>query len=158
MHNLSSSNLGRAVRTVSRIASTMPIGIAAALVLALGLAAALVQPLRAEAAPARAAGVLYAVVPRQTPTPTVPVATPTSTLPPTPTVPVATPTATGSTGTSSACPSLDPSSGCTFFGVPDWLLAVLAAALILILILVAAAASGRRSAAHDDARRDRPRY
>jgi hypothetical protein len=140
MHNLSNSNLSRAVRTVRGIASTMPIGVAAALVLALGLGAALVQPLRAEAAPARAAEVSHAVVPHQTATPTL---APIPTL--APTLPVATPTPAGSTGTSSACPSLDPSSGCTFFGVPDWLLAVLAAALILILIFVAAAASGRRS-------------
>jgi hypothetical protein len=117
----------------------MPVGVAAAVVLALGLGAALVQPLRAEAAPARAAEISHAVVPHQTPTPTL---APIPTL--APTVSVATPTPVGSTGTSSACPSLDPSSGCTFFGVPDWLLAALAAALILILVLVAVVVSGRR--------------
>jgi hypothetical protein len=136
----SNSKLSRAVRTASRIGSTMPIGVAVALALALGLGAALVQPLRAEAVPARAAEVSHAVVPLQTETPTLPVPIPTLA----PTVSVATPTPVGSTGTSSACPSLDPSSGCTFFGVPDWLLAVLAAALILILVVVAVAASGRR--------------
>jgi hypothetical protein len=143
MDNLSDRRPGGVVRTVSRLASLKPVGLAAALILALGFGAALMQPLRAEAAPAWAAQRSEALVPLQTPTPTLaPTLAPT--LPPTPTLPVATPTPAGSTGTSSACPSLNPSSGCTFFGVPDWLLAALVAALILILIIVAVTASGRR--------------
>jgi hypothetical protein len=132
-------------RMVRRVTSLKSVGLAAALLLALGLGGALLQSLRAEAAsagPPQGSGVRVAL---QTPTPTLPpTPTLTPTLPPTPTLPVATPTQAGSTGASSECPSLDPSSGCTFFGAPDWLLAALVAAVILLLIIVAVTASGRR--------------
>jgi F0F1-type ATP synthase assembly protein I len=55
MENGSDRRPGLAVRIVSRLASTMPVGLAVALLLALGLGVALVQPLRAGATAAGAA-------------------------------------------------------------------------------------------------------
>jgi hypothetical protein len=76
------------------------------------------------------------IAPVQSPSPSA-IPSPTATIPPTPTLPGATPTPTsgGSSGGSS-CPSLNPSSGCTLLGIPDWVLAALGGLLILLLIIL----------------------
>lgn len=126
-------------RVATHVASLVPLGLAVALLLALGLGSVFAHPLqRGAVSPV----VSQAVVPVDSPTIQ-------------PTSPVGTPSTGGGTATKATCPSLDPSSGCTIAGVPDWLLAVIGGVILLVLIVLAVTRS-QTVQVNENPPRDRP--